>query len=191
MSGRFLTPEERAVLLMQHKKERDKRVADRIKVVLLRNDGWSLKEIAEALFLTDEAIRKHLEDYSRNGKFKPENGGSSSRLNDEQTAKLLRHLDNRLYAKVADIVAYVRITFGVSYSVRGMTDFIRRIGFTFHQPCGVPAKADAQAQQAFIEKYEDLKASLNSDDNIVFMDGVHPRPCSALRARVDSVRQTV
>lgn len=174
MSGRFLTPEERTVLLKQHKKERDKRIADRIKVVLLRDDAWSLQEIAEALFITDEAVRKHLADYLRNGKLKPENGGSESFLNDEQSAKLLEHVDNRLYSKASDIVAYVRTTFGVRYSVRGLTDFLKRHGFTFHQPCGVPAKADAQAQQAFIEQYALLKAEIKEEDNIVFMDGVHP-----------------
>lgn len=174
MNGRFLRLEERAVLLRQHKKERDKRVADRIKAVLLRDDGWTLKAIAVALFLTDEAVRKHLEDYLTTGKLKPTNGGSDSFLNDEQSAKLLEHVDNRLYSKVSDIVAYVRTTFGISYSVRGLTDFLKRNGFTFHQPCGVPAKADAQAQQAFIGKYEGIKAGLGNNDKIVFMDGVHP-----------------
>lgn len=174
MNARFLAPEERAVLLRQHKKERDKRVADRIKAVLLRDDGWTLQAIAEALFLSDEGIREHLSDYLKSGKLKPENGGSSSFLNDEQSKQLLEHVDNRLYDKVSEIAAYVKATFGIDYSVRGLTDFLKRHGFTFHQPCGVPAKADAQAQQAFIEKYEALKAELGKDDNIVFMDGVHP-----------------
>ena len=35
----MLTKEERTTLLSQHKSERDKRIADRIKVVLLHDDG--------------------------------------------------------------------------------------------------------------------------------------------------------
>ncbi len=76
MSGTLLSPEDRENLLKQHKKERDKRVADRIKAVLLRDDAWSLRAIAEALFLTEEGVRQHLLDYGTLGKLKPDNGGS-------------------------------------------------------------------------------------------------------------------
>lgn len=46
MAGEILSSEERAVLLRQHKQERDGRVKDRIKVVLLRDDDWSYASIA-------------------------------------------------------------------------------------------------------------------------------------------------
>jgi len=174
MNQQFLTPEDREKLLVQHRKERDKRVADRLKVVLLSDDGWTFKAIAQALFISDEAVRKHLIDYRASGKLKPENGGSSSLLNEEQRAQLCEHVDNHLYAKTSDIVVYVRTTFGVTYSVSGLTALLKRNDFTFHQPCGVPAKADPKAQQEFIEKYEGIKASLDTNDQIVFMDGVHP-----------------
>jgi transposase len=174
MSGTLLSSEDRERLLKQHKKERDKRVADRIKAVLLRDDDWSLRAIAEALFLTEEGVRQHLLDYAASGKLKPENGGSEGFLSEVQTAALLAHLDERLYARVSDIAAYVHATFGIRYSVRGLTDWLTRHDFTFHQPCGVPAKADAEAQQVFVAEYENTKKNLGSDDQIVFMDGVHP-----------------
>jgi len=174
MSGTILSSEDRERLLKQHKKERDKRIADRIKAVLLRDDDWSLRAIAEALFLTEEGVRQHLLDYGASGKLKPDNGGSEGFLNEVQTAALLAHLDEHLYAKVCNIAAYVHTAFGIRYSVRGMTDWLKRHDFTFHQPCGVPAKADASAQKAFIEHYESIKRNLGDDDQIVFMDGVHP-----------------
>ena len=65
-------------------------------------------------------------------------------------------------------------TFGIRYSVRGMTDWLHRQGFTFHQPCGVPAKADVAAQRAFIAEYDKIKASLGDEDQVLFLDGVHP-----------------
>lgn len=174
MSGLFLLPEVRAHLLHQHKRERDGRVKDRIKAVLLRDDDWSLRAIAEALFLTEEGVRQHLKDYAASGKLAPENGGSEGFLNERQTAELLSHLDGRLYVKVCDIAAYVHTAFGIRYSVRGMTDWLKRHDFTFHQPCGVPAKADAEAQAAFVAEYGNIKRTLGDDDQILFMDGVHP-----------------
>lgn len=174
MIGEILAPSARQALLLRHKRTRDRREADRIKAVLLRDDGWTYAAIAEALFLSEEGIRQQLKDCEAWGKLAPENGGGTSLLSAERTAEPLKHLDENLYVKVAQICAYVHETYGVRYSVRGMTDLIKREGFTFHQPCGVPAKADADAQKAFVEKYEKIKADLGDGDQIVFMDGVHP-----------------
>lgn len=52
-----LTKEERLKLTLQHKKERDKRVCDRIKAVLLYDEGWTHEKIAYVLLLTDEAVK--------------------------------------------------------------------------------------------------------------------------------------
>ncbi|MEN9945617.1 MAG: hypothetical protein RLZZ293_3 [Pseudomonadota bacterium] len=48
-----LTKEEIESLRTQHKKSRDKRVCDRIKAVLLINDGYSYEKIANILLLDD------------------------------------------------------------------------------------------------------------------------------------------
>jgi transposase len=95
--GTLLTPEEREKLLYRHRGERDRRSADRIKAVLLRDEGMSHAGIARVLFLSEEAIRKHLADYEKNAKLTTANGGSEARLNEEQTQKLLAHLDERTY----------------------------------------------------------------------------------------------
>lgn len=145
-----------------------------MKAVLLRDDDWSLRAIAEALFLTEEGVRQHLLDYAASGKLKPGNGGSDGFLSESQSAELVAHMELHLYVKASEIVAYVHENYGIRYSVRGMTDWLKRHDFTFHQPCGVPAKADPQAQKAFVAHYETLKASLGDEDQIVFLDGVHP-----------------
>ena len=55
-----LLKEERERLKIQHKQERDKRVCDRIKAVLLRDEGWTHEQIAHVLLLTDAAVRQHI-----------------------------------------------------------------------------------------------------------------------------------
>lgn len=59
----FLSDAERTQLRVQHKSERDGRIRDRIKAVLLRDKGWSIPMIAEALLLSDDAIREHIFEY--------------------------------------------------------------------------------------------------------------------------------
>jgi len=172
--GTLLEPEERQNLLVRHRGERDRRVADRIKAVLLRDDGYSYEQIAQVLFLSDEGIRKHIEDFIGANKLKPENGGSEARLDGEQTTKLLAHLDEHMYVDVKDICDYVWMQFGVTYSRSGMTQWLGRNGFRYHKPAPVPAKADKVRQEAFIAFYENLKTTLPDNEKIVFMDGVHP-----------------
>jgi len=59
----FLDDKERAKLKIQHKRERDGRIRDRIKAVLLHDRGWSPQQIAEALLISDQAVRNHIEEY--------------------------------------------------------------------------------------------------------------------------------
>ena len=87
-----ISKEELVALEIQHKKERDGRVRDRIKVVLLRSEGWMHSQIAQALRIRIETVQEHLNDYVRSKKLKPENGGSESKLTEGQTSELVQHL---------------------------------------------------------------------------------------------------
>lgn len=71
-----------------HGNERDRRVCDRIKAVLLYDKGWSYGEIAEALLLSEEAIRKHVRDYQKFNKLETANGGSASKLSELEEKEL-------------------------------------------------------------------------------------------------------
>lgn len=59
----FLTDKERELLKLQHRQERDKRICDQIKAVLLRDKGWSYDQIAAALLLSRDTARNHIEDF--------------------------------------------------------------------------------------------------------------------------------
>ena len=116
----FLNNEERAQLKAQHKKERDKRICDRIKAVLLYDEGWSLMQISHVLLISDDAIRKHIKDYKFSKKLKPENGGSKEKLSHRQSQKLIKHLQIYTYLYTKDIATYVKSVYGISYSISGI-----------------------------------------------------------------------
>jgi len=172
--GIILPDELHIALRERHRKERDRRVADRIKAVLLRDKGYSYEEIAEVLFLSDEAVRQHVADFLSEEKLAPENGGSEPQLNKKDTAKLLSHLQEHTYLYVREIVAYVEKEYSVTYSVSGMTSWLHRNGFSYHCPAVVPAKADKAKQEAWLKWYDHLKKTIDDDDHILFGDGVHP-----------------
>lgn len=170
----FLTQSERNNLETQHRRERDKRVCDRIKAVLLSDEGWDYREIAHVLLISDEAVKQHIHEYRESRKLKPENGGSVSKLNEEQARHLSQHLQSHTYLYTKNIVAHVKAVFGISYTIPGITAWLHAHGFSYKKPSVVPGKANREAQERWIKEYEELKASLHSDETICFIDGVHP-----------------
>jgi Homeodomain-like domain-containing protein len=53
----ILNETERAELLKHHKRERDGRIKDRTKAVLLYDGGWTPPKIAKALFIDEGTVR--------------------------------------------------------------------------------------------------------------------------------------
>lgn len=173
--GNELTPAERKKLIKSHRKERDGRVRDRIKAVLAYDDGYSYSEIARILLLDDETIRRHIKDYFSEKKLSTDNGGSDSNLNFIETEQLITHLEDVTYLYVKDICAYVNLTFDKNYSISGMTKWLRRNKFCYKKPHPVPAKANAEAQKAFVRKYNRLSKNPKNQGLIYFADSVHPQ----------------
>ena len=73
-----LTPNQRDELKSQHRKERDKRVCDRIKAVLAYDDGLNYLEISRVLLLDEETIRRYVKDYMEQNSLAPKHQGSKS-----------------------------------------------------------------------------------------------------------------
>lgn len=170
-----LTDQKKAELERRHRTERDSRVSDRIKAVLLKSEGWANQAISQALRIHVETVGDHLREWAKEKKLKPENGGSNSKLTDVQAQALEEHLQAKLYTRVIDICAYVWKKAGVSYTVSGMTKWLDEHGFSYKQPKATPAKADTVKQEAFIEKYLELQEqAAQANEPILFMDAAHP-----------------
>ena len=170
----IITETEKQALEKQHKTERDRRIADRIKAVLLHSEGWSQIDIAQALRIRPETVHDHLCDYQNSQKLKPQNGGSQSQLNEQQSTSLIGHLEERTYLKVSEICAYVEVTHHVKFTVSSMTKWLKRNGFSYKKPKATPAKADPVLQAEFIKQYQQLLNATPEDEPIEFADSVHP-----------------
>lgn len=170
----FLSPQERGLLRAQHKQERDRRICDRIKAVLLRDQGWSYQQIANALLLSEDTIRNHIAEFKDHQKLEPEGGGSCEKLSAEQSEELEKHLQEHTYLCVKSIAAYIEFSYEIAYTVDGLTKWLKRHGFSYKKPKLIPGKADLEKQEHWIEEYAKLKSELSSDETICFIDGVHP-----------------
>jgi len=169
-----LTEQERESLIAHHRASSDGRERDRIKAILLRDDGWNSEKIAHALLLDRSTVNRHLLDYVEKQKLQNEAGGSESKLNDCQEQALVAHLAEKTYQHKHQIVAYVKAQYGVDYTISGMQKWLERNGFSYKQPKGVPYKACSEKQAVFVQHYEELKDTVGDDEPILFMDAVHP-----------------
>lgn len=163
-----------ALLKFEHKTAKTKDAADRIKTVIMRNDGWTDEKIAEVLLVHIDTVRRHLKDYDSSAKLESASGGSVSKLKAWQRDELLRYLEEHTYVKVAEICLYVENQYGVIYSVIGMTKWLHANGFSYKKPKTTPLKADPKAQAEFMKSYEALKKNTPADEPILFGDAVHP-----------------
>lgn len=170
----ILTNTQKSDLEKRHKTERDGKVRDRIKAVLLHSEGWTQENIAQALRINPSTVWEHLNEYKNSEKLKIESGGSESKLGEAESKELQLHLEENTYATTKEIVAYVKAKYNITYTLQGMHAWLIRHEFSYKKPKGVPAKLNEEKQKAFIEKYEALKASLGEDELILFMDSVHP-----------------
>jgi len=167
-----------AELRAAHRHTRDKREADRIKAVVLLASGRTAEDIAEALLIDPNTVRNHFKRYQQGGLaglLHVAYRGSDCELSEADLAILDAHLQDQLYLSAKEVAAWVEETFAVAYTVSGMTALLHRLGYVYKKPKLVPGKADREAQEAFLSRYQELKKNKGEDDVILFMDAVHPQ----------------
>ena len=177
----FLTDSERQELKLRHRGDRDGRVRDRIKAVLLYDEGWAPKDIARVLLISDEAVRHHVDAYKTSKKLRPESGGSEEKLSQTQSEQLEAHLQEHTYLYVKDIVAYVEVTFGIVYTVHGSGIGCEDTDFPTKNPPLYPGKPTKSSNKSGSPDTQKLKAELLEDETICFMTAFIERTmCSLL-----------
>ena len=173
-----LSEKQRANLRREHRRTRERRQADRIKSLLLLDDGWTYEEVAEVLLLDDETIRRWEKCYLECGleQLQQDNyQGSEGKLTTKQEEEVKNHLVRHLYQSTKEIIVYVAETFGVSFSISGMAKLLHRINFVYKKARSIPCKADEQKQQEFLKQYHELKDAKKGDEIVLFGDGCHPQ----------------
>lgn len=178
LSVGILTDEQRQTLRRRHRSERDKRYAYRINVILLLDEGWTYQQIADALLLDDSTVRDYERQYHTegiDGLCSDAHRGGTAKLTVEQERALDVHIDAHLYSTAAEICDHVQKTYGITYTADGMRHLLKRLKFVFKKTKLVPGKADAEKQEAFLAQMTTLKAEKGKDDEICYLDGVHPQ----------------
>ena len=169
----FLTEEQREELLSELRLEKNRKFADRIRVILLLDKGKSATKISEYLFLDEGTVRNYKNRYKQGGLeglLNDYHTGRSSYLSQKEQKELIVELESKVYPTTKSVISHIKKEFGVVYTVGGITTLLHNLGFSYKKPKGVPGKAKRKEQEAFLEEYNEVK-----DKGLVyFADSTHP-----------------
>jgi transposase len=175
MAG-FLTSDQIKSFERMHRVEKRKQPSDKIKAILLLNRGFSHTEVASILLIDMTTVWRWHQIYAEkglDGLLQDNYCGGSCKLSDAQLADLNEHLENHVYMTAKEICVFVKKTFKVKYTSKGMTSLLHQLDFTYKKPKHIPGKANSAAQQEFIEMYTQLKEDKAAEDRIYFADAAH------------------
>jgi transposase len=173
-----LSQEERTEIKQLHRNCKQRKQADKLKAILMLDTGFSCVQVGKLLLLDDDTIRSYRNTYLTQGATAlliNNNKGSVSFLNSKQLETLEEHITANTYMDSKGIVAWIEKQFKISYSCSGINELLKRIGFIYKKPVLTPCKANLEKQEEFVKQYKELKENLEEEDQIYFMDGVHPQ----------------
>lgn len=175
--GRFLSGGQRIILQEAHHSSRFRKSADRIKAILLLDEGFSYQQIARILLLDDMTIRRYEKEYKQNGidgLLECHYQGSVGLLTKKQEKELTTYLRANIYQTVKSVVSHIHDTYGLNYSIEGMTHLLHRLNFSYKKTKVIPGKHNSEKQEQFKKEYTDLKKNKKPEDKIYFLDACHP-----------------
>lgn len=132
--------------------------------IMLSLDETTIRRY-EKQFLNTEYI-----DFIKN-KYKSYN----RKLNKFQLNELKEELVNHLYQTTSQIVDWIEQKYALKYHNQGIIPVLKKLGFVYKKTKLVPAKADNEKQEKFLENFNQLHSSLQSDEVIYFGNATHPQ----------------
>jgi transposase len=170
-----LTEEEIKNLSDLHKKLKNKNDAYKINCLILWGKGWSWEDIKEALLINESTISHITKSYKNYGlKYLLGNNykGNNRKMTPEQEKTLCDHLDKNLVINAAHVCDFIKKKFKLTYTTNGMVKTLKRLGYVYKKPKGVPSKLPSVEKQIeCAEKINKILDNLKSNETAYFLDG--------------------
>jgi transposase len=175
-----LTQAERAELVKQHRYQGDDaKAADKIKAILMLDDGYSRQEVSRILLRDEDTITRWKETYKTRkslcGWLDEDYRGYTGKLGREPLKAVEAYVEGNIIISAQSIQGWIKEQFGVKYSLSGIQALLHRLGFTYKQSKPYPSKMDTEAQELFKQMYESAEAVLKETVAVLFADAAHPQ----------------
>ncbi len=173
-----IPPEEQAQLRELVRTTKDKKTADRIRIILALGDGWSARDVARLFLIDEDTVTSWKKKYQKRRLFSDwlsmATIGYTGKLTGDQLRELETHIEAETITDALTIVEFIQARYDETYTVNGITKLLHRLGFVYKHTTLIPGKLDEAKQAAFKTEYEALRDNLPKDEVILFGDGVHP-----------------
>jgi transposase len=186
MTALQLSRKEKSQLKTIHKYTHNNSMREnRIKTILLCDKNISREEIKEILLLDLQTIRRYINDFKqfRMDSIDIEDGrksssGNKKEISPKEEEEVKKFVQDNLIEEAKEVQNYINEKFDISYHVNTVIKLLHDLGFSYKKVVAIPQKANTIAstekQLEFENKYKKLKDELTEDENMLFLDGVHP-----------------
>jgi transposase len=165
-----------------HKIQNDRRKADRIKIILLLNSGYTQKEVADILLLDQDTIttwknnfleRKTDDDLST---WLSDNYvGYVGKISFIEITRLRTYLSCFNVGTKARIQTFLLLSEQITYTLSGLQKLLDRIGMSHKKIRRIPGNANVYKQASFIKIMDKIISKMSVNQSIMYMDSVHPQ----------------
>jgi transposase len=174
-----LSDSERQLLRQAQRACRGKAGYVPLTVLLMLDHGRAVAAIAEDLGLDQSTVYRYAHTSHEQGLIdylRAEQPGYWGLLTSAQLAGWCRELDHNLYFDCRALVDWLAASYGVRYSVSGLTELLHRLGYAYKLTTAVPCEADAARQMTFVaDTLTPLLAAAAAGQAVVyFADAAHP-----------------
>lgn len=154
-----LTRSQREELWRRYKQTNDRRVAERLHAILLLDEGRSANDVSAILHVHPKTLKRWMHTFASSGvdalcSF--HYVGNTTSLDAAQLPLFTTWLDEHIRS-TKEAIAWVETQFGLDYTESGMLKLLKRLGYRYKKPVQVPAKADREAQTAWLNDYAEKR----------------------------------
>jgi transposase len=145
-----MQPDEIDLIDTKLKEERDPKVRDRLRMVLLLKEGYKPKEVATILRTTERTVYTWKKRYSEEGVEglrTRARTGRKKRLSDEDRELLKRRLKQRDYWTTRDVRTLITRELGVEFTTRHVARLLRKMGLSYQKPYVTDLKRPEDAEE--------------------------------------------
>ena len=181
-----LETEEKQKLKTIHKYTHNNSMREnRIKTILLCEKEMSRGEIKEILLLDLQTIRRYINDFEKYGMDsidfddrRTSKSGNKKKLNSKEEEKVKKFVKDTLIEEAKEVQDYISKEFKIKYHINSVINLLHDLGFSYKKVVTIPQKGNSiksiEKQLVFEAQYKKCKEALKEDENMLFLDGVHP-----------------
>src|SRR3954462_4871286 len=172
-----LTPQQRNDISERRRQAQDRRISQRLSAVLWSEHGRTREEIAGLVGVSTRQVGQWFRIFRNKGIDELctlHYQGDPGRLGPAQVGRLKQEIAKGVFHNAEQIRTWVEATFGVTYSISGLKDLLRRAGASYHKVSGFFWKADVEEQRRWVRKHRRHKREAGPGTRRYFVDACPP-----------------